>query len=78
MDKANAKNMIDTLLKMMNIKADLKNEAGNLQFDGFDMHDRTEYHFIRSSGWVSGINYKRTIVMAGTTQTETLAIALKN
>jgi hypothetical protein len=77
-DKANSKNMIDSLLTRMNIKANLKKEPGKEEFSGFDMHDLTEYHFIRSTGWISRVYYKRTIVMAGTTQSETITITLKD
>ena len=61
----------------MNIKDEQEMQAAKEQFN-FDLHDYTEYRFIRSSGWIRRLYYKRTTALAGTTQSDAYTISLKD
>jgi len=76
-DKGNVKGVIDSLLNKMNIKTDQEMQAAMEQYR-FDLHDFSEYRFIRSSGWIRSLYYKRTAVTAGTTQSDAYTISLKD
>jgi hypothetical protein len=76
-DKGNVKGIIDSLLKKMNIKEGKEMQTAREQYS-FDLHDFSEYHFIRSSGWIRRLYYKRTAVLSGTTQSDAYTITLKD
>lgn len=76
-DKGNVKGILDSLLKKMNIKDDREMQAAREQFN-FDLHDSSEYHFIRSSGWIRSLYYRRIAIVAGTTQSDAYTISLKD
>lgn len=76
-DKANTKSIIDSLFKKMNIPEDQEMQTGREKFARFDMQDISEYNFIRSSGWISRLYFKRTIVIAGMTQYDSYTMTLK-
>jgi hypothetical protein len=77
-DKANTKSMVDAILNKMNIKDDREMQTTREKYFSFDMHDFSEYTFIKSTGWIKRIYYNRTINMEGTTQTDTYTIKLKD
>jgi len=77
-DKANTKSIIDSVIAKMNIKDDYEMQAAREKYASFDLHDYSEYHFIRSSGWLRRLYYKRTVAIAGTTQDDAYTITLKN
>jgi hypothetical protein len=76
-DKANTKSIIDALLKKMNIKDDQEMREAREKYASFDIRDFSEYHFNKSSGWISSLYYKRTIFIAGVTQSDSYNITLK-
>jgi hypothetical protein len=76
-DKANNKGMIDSLMKKINIIDNQEMRAGKEKYGSFDMHDFSEYNFMRSSGWIRRLYYKRTVVTTGTTQSDAYTITLK-
>jgi hypothetical protein len=77
-DKGNLKGMIDSLVKKMNIKEGQEMQAAKEQIGSFDLHDFSEYHFIKSSGCIRRLYYKRTTVLAGATRTDAYTITLKD
>ena len=76
-DEGSLKGMMDSLFKKMNIKDDQEMQAAREQYS-FDLHGFSEYHFIRSSGWIKRLYYKRTTVLAGATQSDAYTITLKD
>jgi hypothetical protein len=76
-DKGNLKGMMDSILGRLNIKDAQKMKAAREQYS-FDLHDLSEYHFIRSSGWIRRLYSKRTTVLAGTTQSDAYTMTLKD
>ncbi len=76
-DKGNVKGVIDSLLKKMSIKDDREMQAAREQYS-FDLHDYSEYRFVKSSGWIRSLYYKRTSVLSGTTQSDAYTITLKD
>lgn len=76
-DKGNVKGLVDSLVKKLNIKEDQEMKAAREQYS-FDLHDFSEYHFIKSSGWIRRLYYKRTTVLAGASRTDAYTITLKD
>ncbi|HVW61226.1 MAG TPA: hypothetical protein VHC48_14345 [Puia sp.] len=58
----------------------LKIDKGSLHNMGtsYDLQDYTEYRFINSSGWISRLFYKRTVLIEKTRQLESYSIELKD
>jgi len=77
-DKANTTSMIDSLLKKMNIKDDREMQVAREKYANFDMHDFSEYSFIRSNGWIRRLYYERTVDIAGMTQSDAYTFTLKD
>ena len=76
-DKANTKTLIDSMMAKMNIKDDGEMQVAREKYASFDLHDYSEYHFIRSSGWIKRIFYNRTVDIAGTIQDDAYTITLQ-
>ncbi len=77
-DKANTKSMVDALLNKMNIKDDREMQVAREKYFSFDLHDLSEYTFIRSTGWIRRLYYERTVNIASMTQSDVYIIALKD
>jgi hypothetical protein len=77
MDKANAKSMIDGLIKQMNIKDDQEMKTAREKYSSFDLQDSSQYTFIKSTGWIRRLSYNRTVNIAGTTQSDIYTITVK-
>ena len=76
-DKANTKSLIDSMMAKLNTKDDGEMQAAREKYASFDLHDYSEYHFIRSSGWLKRVYYNRTVDIAGTIQDDAYTITLK-
>ncbi|HET6256077.1 MAG TPA: hypothetical protein VFE32_18515 [Puia sp.] len=76
-DKGNLNKIIDPLLKKMNIQDDGSIEEARNQLKSYNMEDYTEYHFTKSTGWISRLFYARTVSTAITNQSESFTIELK-
>jgi len=76
-DKANTKSLIDSMMTKMNIKDDSEMQAAREKYARFNLQDNSEYHFIRSSGWLKRIYYNRTVDIAGKIQDDAYTITLQ-
>jgi hypothetical protein len=76
-DKANMNAIVDTLISKMNITDERKKKAARENYGSLDIHDISEYRYIRSSGWIRRLNYQRTVLAQGVTQTDTYTMTLR-
>jgi len=77
-DKVNTRNMLEAILKKMDIKGEQEKQAMKEKYDSFDLQDSSQYNLFRSSGWIRSLNYKRNVVMTGNSQYDIYTITLKD
>lgn len=77
-DNVSMKTIIDSILSKLSIKDDKEMQAARETYASIDIHDFSEYDIIRSSGWIRRLHYVRTVVTAGTIQSDTYTITLKD
>ena len=77
-DKGDINSLMEPLLQRMNIKKNAEIEAAKEQMKNYDMQDYAEYHFVRSTGWLTRLFYKRSVSMGKNKQWESFTIELKN
>jgi hypothetical protein len=77
MDSVNAKSMADSILSKMNLTTDQEMQAAREKYGSFDLRDRSEYRFTRSTGWIQRIYYQRSVKMAGINKSDEYTITLK-
>lgn len=76
-DKVNAKTMLDTLLKKMNMPSDSADIRSNDLLSSIEIKDQNDYIITKSTGWIEKLNHKRIGAAAEMKQIEELTFVIK-